>query len=125
MKQLGIKSLVKQRGSFYMTAIMLVLVGGLLTCVLKIAPLYMDNSAIRNSMEGIAARDEYKTMGIADIRKDMLRGLQVNRIEGFDANNIKITREGNAEYVDINYESRVHIFANLYATVDFKNRFDK
>ena len=125
MKQPGTKSLASQRGSFYMTAIMLVLLGGLLTCVLKIAPLYMDNSAIVNSMEGIAAKSEYKTMSIGDIRKDMLRALQVNRIEGFDAENIKLAKEGSQEFVDINYESRVLIIGNLYAVIDFKNRFNR
>ena len=99
MKQLGIKSLRNQRGSFYMTAIMLVLLGGLLTCVLKIAPLYMDNSAVRTSMEGVVARGEYKTMSIGDIRKDMLRALQVNRIEGFDADTARELQERAKEYL--------------------------
>ncbi|MES2604615.1 MAG: DUF4845 domain-containing protein [Pseudomonadota bacterium] len=125
MKQLSIKPLVIQRGSFYTMAVMLLLLGGALTCALKITPLYMDNAAIRNSMEGIVAKDEFKTMSIGDIRNAMLRALTVNNIDGFDAGNIVVTREGAVEYVDINYEARVNIISNIYAVVDFKNRFDK
>ena len=123
MKQLRINPPANQRGAFYMTAIMLVLLGGLLTCVLKIAPLYMDHSAIRNSIEALAAKEEYKTMSISDIRKDIIRSLTVNRIEGFDAANITLTKEGSMEYIDMNYESRVNIFANIYAVVAFNDRF--
>jgi hypothetical protein len=126
MKQLGNKSLAGQRGSFYTTVIMLVLLGSVLTCALKIAPLFADNAVVRNSMESIAAKGDYKTMGISEIRTEMLRSLQVNNVEGFDAENIVLTREpGGVEYIDINYEARVKIVANIYALVDFTNRFDK
>ena len=125
MKQLGSKPMAGQRGSFYTTVIMLVLLGSVLTCALKVVPLFLNNSVVRNSMESIAAKADYKTMTIGDIRKEMLRSLTVNKVEGFDADRILLTRESGSEYIDINYEARVKIVANIYAMVEFTNRFNK
>jgi len=101
------------------------LIGLVLTMALRIAPAYMTNNIIVNAMNGVIANNDIKTMQIAEIRNDVMRTVRTNRIEGFNPADIKVTRENNVEYLDINYETRVHLMYNIDAVVMFNNRFNK
>ena len=115
----------RQRGSFYVTLTMLVLLGAALTLALKLAPAYAGNSVVKTSMAGLMAKSDYKSMSIDDIRRGLIKTMQVNSVDGFDAGKAVITHEGGKDYVDINYEIRIPIVYNVSAIVEFKNRFDK
>lgn len=125
MNKLKMKAPVHQRGSFFVTGVMLLLLGAALTCVLKLAPAFVGNSTVKNMMATIQARSDYRSMTVDAIREDMLRSLRVNPIEGFDVKTVVIKTEGNQEFVDINYEVRVPMVMNISAIVDFRNRFPK
>lgn len=115
----------KQSGASLWGVMLLVgLIGLVLTIALKIAPAYIDNAVIVNAMEGVIANNDIRTMNIAEIRTDVMRTVNTNRVN-FSSANIKVTRENNVEYIDINYESRVHIMYNIDAVVTFENRFNK
>ena len=101
------------------------LIGLVLTMALKIAPAYMTNNIIVNAMNGVIANNDIKTMQIGEIRNDVMRTVRTNRIEGFNPADIKVSRENNVEYLDINYETRVHLMYNIDAVVMFTNRFNK
>jgi len=115
----------RQRGSFYVTLTMLVLLGAALTLALKLAPAYAGNSVVKSSMATLMTKTEYKSMGIEDIRKSLIKTIQINNVEGFDAGKAVIAHDGGKDYVDINYEIRIPIVYNVSAIVEFKNRFDK
>lgn len=120
------KGLQEQRGaSIYTTLIVVALVGVVLLAGLKIVPAYLDNNVIVNAMEGVIANNDIRTMGIGEIRTEVMRTVNVNGIRDFDALNIQLVREGAREYVDINYDARVHLFYNIDALVSFENRFVK
>ncbi|HTQ99693.1 MAG TPA: DUF4845 domain-containing protein [Candidatus Acidoferrum sp.] len=125
MNKFKLNSLSKQRGSFFVTALMLVLLGGALTLVLKLAPAYTSNIALKNSMTAITARSDYKGMSLDEVRNELIKGLRVNAVEGFDAKYVTFAHESSKDYVDIDYEVRVAIVANISAVIEFKNRFDK
>jgi len=114
-----------QRGAFYATVILLVLVGAVITAALKIVPAYNDDNIVQASMLAISLRPEYKEMGIADIRKELLRSLQVNNVENFDAQAVQLTREAGQDYVDVTYERRIPMVANIFAVIAFNKRYDK
>ena len=115
----------RQRGSFYTMAVMLVLLGAALTCALKIAPLYADHGVVTNAMEGMAATSEFKNMPITEIRQQLAKTLQVNRVSGVPMEGVVVTREDGREYVDVKYEARVQSFANIHAVVAFDDRYNK
>ncbi len=115
----------RQRGSFYVTVFMLVLMGAAVTFGLKVAPAYAGNAILKSSMTVIMAKKEYKDMDIDAIRKDLGKTLQVNKVEGLSLQDIVIKREGGKEYVDINYEIRNPLVLNISVVVAFQNRFDK
>jgi hypothetical protein len=113
-----------QQGSFYSTAIIVVMFGVFLTTALKIAPAYMDNNVVTNAMESVAANNNLKEMSQADIRASVMKTLNVNNV-ALDSNAIKVVQEGSAEFVVISYEARVPLFYNISAIVAFDNRFEK
>ena len=120
------KGLKSQRGaSIFTTMIIVALVGVVLLAGLKIVPAYLDNNVIVNAMEGVAANNDIRTMGIGQIRTEVMRTVNINGIRDFDAENIKLVREGASEYVDINYDARVNLFYNIDALISFQNRFVK
>lgn len=118
--------LKRQKGASFLTiVIMLILVGLFLLTALKIAPSYMDNNVIVNAMEGIASNNDLADMTIAEIRESLQRTLITNGIREFSMASVVLTREGNRNYIDINYESRVPLLYNIEIVVVFENRFDK
>jgi len=113
----------RQQGSFYSTVIIVAMFGLFLTTALKIAPKYIDNNVVVNAMESVAANNNLSEMNINEIRAGVMRTLDVNNIN-LDAQAIQLIREGNRDYVDINYEAKVPLFYNISAVVAFENRFD-
>jgi hypothetical protein len=124
MKAMRASSARAQRGSVYTTMILVALFGLVILAALKIVPAYIDDNAIDNTMEGIAASAEFGTMSIADVRSSLMRTLNTNRID-FEASNVVLTKEGGNEYVDVNYESRKTLFYNIDAVVKFSHRYEK
>src|SRR3989338_8848936 len=96
-----------QRGSIYTTVILVIMFGLFILAGLKIAPAYIDNNIIVNAMEGMAAENRgFAEMSIKDIREGLMRTLNTNRVEGFNAENVVLVKEGSVEYIDVNYEAR-------------------
>jgi hypothetical protein len=124
MKSLRARSASSQRGSIYTTIILVVLFGMVILAALKTVPAYIDDSAIVGTMETIAATPEFETMSVADVRENLMKTLNTNRIE-FDSNNVVLVKEGGNEYIDVNYESRKPLFYNIEAVVVFQHRFEK
>tara|TARA_R110000772_G_scaffold140286_6_gene249477 strand:+ start:3306 stop:3701 length:396 start_codon:yes stop_codon:yes gene_type:complete len=119
-------TLKRQKGASFLTIIvMLILVGLFLLTALKIAPAYLDNNVIVNAMEGIASNNDLATMSIAEVRESLQKTLITNSIRDFSMASVVLTREGNRNYIDINYESRVPLLYNIEIVVVFENRFDK
>lgn len=114
----------RQIGSFYSTVIIVAMFGIFLTAALKLAPAYMDNGVVVNTMEGLAAEKDLGEMTITEIRADMLRSLGVNNVT-LSGDTITLVEEGGQEFVDIVYETKVPLFYNISALVSFNNRFEK
>jgi hypothetical protein len=124
MKALRARSAKAQRGSIYTTMILVALFGLVILAALKIAPAYIDDSAVNSTMETMQESAEFSTMNIGDIRSSLMRTLNTNRID-FQASNVVLTKEGGNEYIDINYESRKPLFYNIEAIVKFQHRYEK
>lgn len=124
MKALRTRSAKAQRGSIYTTMILVALFAIVILAALKIVPAYVDDSAVNSTMEAMAESADFETMAIADIRANLMKTLNTNRIE-FDSANVVLVKEGGSEYVDVNYESRKPLFYNIEAVVVFKHRYEK
>lgn len=103
---------------------LLVIVGATLLFGLKVAPAYLDNNVITNAMEGLANND-LENMTIPQIRESLRRSLQTNNIAGAPLQGMQEVTVDGRDYIDINYESRVHLFYNIDIVVVFENRFPR
>ena len=110
--------------SFFGTVMLLVLVGLTLLFGLKVAPAYLDNNVITNAMAGLANND-LGNMTLPQIRESLRRSLQTNNIDGSALQNLQEVSVDGEDYIDINYESRVHLFYNIDIVVVFENRFPR
>lgn len=124
MKKMCVNPGRQAGASLWGTMLLVGLIGLVLTVALKIAPAYLSNNVVVNAMNGVIANNDIRTMDIAEIRNDVMRTVRTNRID-FNPADIKVVRENNIEYIDINYETRVDIMYNVDAVVSFENRFNK
>lgn len=125
MKNIRISSLVSQQGSYYTGILVFAMFVLLLVCGMKVIPSYIDNNTIKSAVENMAGTGELKSMTQTELRTALMRNLLTNNIRDFEAKNVVVTREGDQEFVDINYEKRIHLFLNIDAVVTFSERLPK
>ena len=114
----------QQGASVFSLLLIAAMVGMFLLAGLKLTPAYMDNNVITNGVEGALANNNLDEISIGQFRSEVMKTVNVNRVDGFDSSSIIFTEEGNLEYIDVNYETRVPLFYNIDAVVKFENRFE-
>ena len=116
----------QQRGaSFLATLFLLVIAGIILLVSLKLVPAYMDNRIIVTAIDSVREQPEMAGMNIARFRSEVMRTITVNGIRDFDTDSITYTRDGDAEYIALEYETRIPLLYNIDALLTFERRFDK
>jgi len=101
------------------------MVGMVLLSALRVAPLYIDNNVIVNAMDGMINNNDFEGMSMTEVSSELRRSLITNGIRDFDTDNVVLNREGDDNFVDINYQSKVPLFSNIEILVKFANRFPK
>ena len=115
---------MKQRQSG-MTAIGYILVLGVLACAvlftLRIFPLYSEYFSVVAGMKSTANQPKDRLKKTSDIRKILLRNLQLNNIERWNdftikdgATVIKPKKKGQPRILNVKYEARNVLFQNVY-----------
>lgn len=125
MKKIRIASLASQRGSYYLGILIFAMVVLLMVCGMKIFPAYMDNNIVKSTIESMDSGGQLSSMTIGQLRTELQRNLILNNIRDFNSGDVTISREGDMEFVDVNYEKRIHLFANLDVVVTFAERIPK
>lgn len=114
-----------QRGaSIYAMLVVMTLLGLIIFTGLKLSPAYLDNSAVNNAIGNLQESGELHSMSLRDIRTYVSRTMQANGAN-WDSDNIDQVEEGGVEYLVLDYESRVPLFANIDAVVKFNKRIEK
>jgi hypothetical protein len=86
---------------------------------LKLIPVYFDGYKIAASMDSLASDQDARNKGPGEIKKLLLKRLDINMIYDIKPEDIDITRSTNGYNVEIDYEPRVNLFGNLYFVVVF------
>lgn len=98
------------------------IVGGVVTMATKLAPLYLDHNTMSSVLDAMA-----NEQGIVDKRTDTIEDMikkrfKLNNIYSFDyKKNMKITRPEDKVVVDLDYEVRVPLIANVELVASFKH----
>lgn len=110
---------------YFVNILLLAIIGLVLVAGLRLMPAYIDNNVVVNAVEGVLANQDIEELSERDFRNAVMRTINVNNLDSFDAQSIEFTREGSNDYIDVNYETRVSLFYNIDAMVSFENRFDR
>ena len=86
---------------------------------IRLIPVYLDGYKIASSMESLASDSTLKGKSPAEIKRTLLKRLDINMIYDIKAEDINIARDQNGYSVEIDYEPRVPLFGNLYFVVVF------
>lgn len=115
----------RQAGGIYSTLLIATMFGMVLLTGLKLAPSYIDNITIVNTIETIDENEGLSNMTVAQIRTSLSRTLITNGIRDFVTASVQEVREGDDVYLDVIYEKRIPIFSNVDAVLTFNERFEK
>ena len=95
MKKNNLSGMGRQRGASALTMMVVVLFfGGLLTLVIKLGPIYLDDMTIQEALESLDGTEGLSEMGVAQVRTLINKRLSVNNVRGFDAKNITVEKNG-------------------------------
>jgi len=118
-------SLNKQRG---LTFISLVFILGLIAfftlLVLKIAPIYFNNSKVKNALAAVEQSVDITTKTRQEILSSLDKRFNMNYVEYVTQDDIKIIAQPGYVKVDIEYERVEPIMGNLSVLVEFHEGFE-
>jgi hypothetical protein len=99
----------------------LVFIGFVFFLALRIIPMYLDYFSVQSTLESLTRQPEAGRMSKRDIQDSIQRRFDVDYIEVVKARDVKIRSSRNGKVVQIVYEDRRPLFANL----EIVGRFDK
>ncbi len=116
----------KSEGLTLITTVIILLVIAFFTLlVLKIGPIYYDNSLVKSSISGLKAEPSLMSMSKRDITKSLGKRFDVSYVKDVTANDVLITKRGKSYLkVVLDYEVVENIAGNLDVLVTFDEGFE-
>lgn len=115
----------KQRG---FTALQIVIglaaIGFILTCVLKILPVYMDDMMVKSTLKQLGETSGFPEMSKDQIVSRLKSQFDLNGVRGAPLQNIKIYRRTDGWLINIDYEERIPFWGNLDVIISFQNQLN-
>ncbi len=125
MKRNTLTAMSRQQGASALTMLVFVLFfGGLLTLIIKLGPIYMDDITIQEALEGLDGTDGLSAMGPAEVRRLITKRLSVNNVRGLDPKAITIDKDGNLVLIKVEYSASANLFRNVDAVVSFNHEYE-
>ena len=113
------KNIHKQKG---ITGIgwlfILIVIGFSALVVLKITPMYSEYFGVKSSMDSLA-NETLSGKSKAEIRKMLIKRLNINDVERVTKDEIEITIRGDDVTVSVEYEAREDLVGNVGLIADF------
>ncbi|GGY75934.1 DUF4845 domain-containing protein [Marinobacter zhanjiangensis] len=96
----------------------------LLTLVIKLGPVYLDDYTIQGALEGLDGEEGLSQMTPADVRRLVTKRLSVNNVDGFNAKDINIEKDGDLVIISLDYEVRTPVVSNVDAVISFSHFYE-
>jgi hypothetical protein len=111
----------KQQGlSLVGLIIGLIVLAGIALFSMKVIPSYLEYRAAKNAINAIARERPGAT--VADIRRAFDNRSAIDDIDTVKANDLEITKEGNAVVISFAYRKEVPLFTNVGLYIDYAAR---
>ena len=115
----------QQRGATLITwLVIFMMIGFFIMLGLRLAPIYMQNYTVKNIIEDLQTEPMIGRKPVGEIRQMLLRRFDINGIRELGRDNVKISRSGGTTKVEVAYETRQHIVANVDVVVTFNESLD-
>lgn len=112
----------KPRGITLMSfLIVLVVVGFFALVIMKLFPMYSEYYSLKGVMEEYAAQPNSAANSPTQMYNDLERRFGIAYIDSVEREHMKVTRSGGVSQLNIAYEVRVPLFANLDVVGKFDN----
>lgn len=99
----------------------LLVIGFVATCTIKMAPVYIESFTVARAVETVVEQAKAKNWQKTEIMSSLGKQWQVNRVEALKHTDIKVVRKEGKTTIDATYEKRVPLMFN----VDVVMKFDK
>ena len=101
--------------------VVIIVVGFMVMVGIKITPVYLEHYAVKESLESLKSEPLISRKPVADIRKMLLRRLEINNIKHPNKDEITINRSGGVTRITVAYEERRSLVGNLSLVVTFND----
>lgn len=115
----------KQQGLTFISWLVILIVAGFMVMIaLKIIPVYLEHFAVKQSLESLKNEPFVSRKPMTEIRKLLLRRLDMNSINSLGKDEIAIGRTGGITKVTIKYEERRDVIGNLSLVMTFEDSIE-
>ncbi len=108
--------------SFLSLMTALIVVGVFVAVAFKLAPAYNDHQTLKSIMQSTQSDQQLMSQGKRDIRLGVGKKMRINNLD-LPKEFLKITKEKGDVFLDVEYQVRIPIFANVDALVSFKEQY--
>jgi hypothetical protein len=101
----------------------LIILGAIIA--LKLVPAYIEYATVVQHLREIARSPDARGGSPREIRTLFSKRAQIDDIRAVAADDIEVTRDGNSVVLSASYQTKVKLFGNLSACIDFEARSSK
>lgn len=114
-----------QKGLTFISWLIILAVGGFFVMLtLKLVPIYLENQSIQSVVESLDNDPLVRRETAGGIKKIIKKRMRINSVYDFPAEWVKVKKSKNRLIVDITYERREPIVANVSVVVSFSEKLD-
>lgn len=115
----------RQRGMSLLSALVILSVAVFFVLIgVKMAPVYMENYAIREVLEAVARDRDSRSLSSRRLKDNILRRMSINGVYNFPKEKIKIKNTHKGRHVALDYEVRKPIIGNVSIVMTFAESAD-
>jgi Tfp pilus assembly major pilin PilA len=113
----------RQRGVTFVGMIFiaaLIIIGAIIA--LKLVPAYIEYATVVQHFREIARSPEARGGSPRDIQMMFSKRAQIDNIKAVTVDDIEVTRDGDSVVLSAAYQTKIKLFGNLSACIDFEPR---
>ena len=114
------RSLRHQRGlGWFGLLFVLAVIGFVSIVVVKTLPMYLNQMKVASAMQKVAADPENGNADPLTIRRDLQKYWDIDDVQYLTVADVKVKRTERGRFLSYDYESREHLFYNIYIVIHF------
>lgn len=114
----------RQQGISYIGVMILIAIAGVILKVTTVvAPPYLEYMTIDKAIKAMLRDPQADNMSVADAKSGLSTRFEVNNVTDQKPEDFVYTKDGNKLVIDLDYEVRRHLGANIDVVIHFKNTY--